>query len=91
MTIILLILIILLLIYLRNREKFNITNNHHLYMRFRDFIDGRRIFPYKISDNCFVEKYRRCSGDKQLCQICALEQCKGPPMISDSYPFFNTF
>ena len=72
----------------RNVEKFNVTNNLHLYMRFRDFIDERQMFPYKISDNCFVDKYRRCNGDKNMCQRCALEQCKGPPMISESYPFF---
>ena len=89
MAIILLILIILLLILVnRNIEKFNVTNNHHLYMRLRDFIDGRQMFPYKISDNCFVDKYNRCQGDKHMCQRCALEQCKGPPIISGSYPFF---
>ena len=87
MTIILLIIIILLLIYLRNKEKFNI-NNYNVYMDYRDLIDGRESFPYKISDNCFVDKFRRCVGDKHKCQMCALEKCKGPPMISGSYPFF---
>jgi hypothetical protein len=87
MTIILLLIIILLLYLIRNFEKFNVTNNHNFYMRFRDLIDDRDTFPYKISDTCFVDKYRRCNGDN-MCQMCALEQCKGPPMISESYPFF---
>jgi len=87
MTIILLLIIILLLLYLRKNEKFNVRNNHNFYMNYRDLIDERVTFPYKISDNCFVDKYRRCNGDKHMCQRCALEQCKGPPMISASYPF----
>ena len=81
MTIILLLIIFLLLIYLNNKENFNINN-------YRNLIDRRRIFPYKISDTCFVDKFRRCIGDKHNCQMCALEQCKGPSMISGSYPFF---
>ena len=56
-------------------------------MNYRDLIDRRSNFPYKISDNCFVDKFRRCIGDKHNCQMCALEQCKGPPMVSGSYPF----
>ena len=80
MTIILLLIIFLLIIYIRNKEKFNIN-------KYRDLIDRRNIFPYKISDNCFVDKFRRCIGDKHNCQMCALEQCKGPPMVSGSYPF----
>ena len=87
MTIILLLIIFLLLIYLNNKENFNI-NNYNVYMNYRDLIDRRANFPYKISDNCFVDKFRRCIGDKHNCQMCALEQCKGPPMISGSYPFF---
>jgi hypothetical protein len=87
MTIILLLIILLLLLYVRNPEKFNVRNNHNFYMRFRELIDDRDRLPYKISDNCFADKYRRCNGDKNMCQICALEQCKGPPMISESYPF----
>ena len=55
--------------------------------KYRDLIDRRANFPYKISDNCFVDKFRRCIGDKHNCQMCALEQCKGPPMVSGSYPF----
>jgi len=87
MTIILLLIIFLLLIYLNNKENFNI-NNYNVYMNYRDLIDRRNRFPYKISDNCFVDKFRRCIGDNHNCQMCALEQCKGPPMISGSYPFF---
>ena len=64
-----------------------VDRNANFYMNYRDLIDQRQIFPYKISDNCFVDKYRRCNGEKNMCQICALEQCKGPPMISESYPF----
>jgi hypothetical protein len=83
MTIILLLIIILLLLYVRKNEHFN-----NVYMKYRDLIDQRQIFPSKISDNCFVDKYRRCNG-ANLCQRqqCALEQCKGPPMISETYPF----
>jgi len=85
MTIILLLIILLLLIYLKNKEKFN---NYNVYMDYRDLIDRRARFPYKISDTCFVDKFRHCVGDKHACQMCALEKCKGPPMISGSYPFF---
>jgi len=40
-------------------------------MNFRDLIDRLRMFPYKISYNCFVDKFRNFIGDKQICQMCA--------------------
>lgn len=76
--------------YLSNKEYFSVVNQHRLYMDLRNYIDGNKIIDnhsigrgrglYKISDNCFVDKYRRCVGNKQLCQLYSLNSCIGPTM-----------
>ena len=57
----------------KNKEDFNISleKQYSLYSDYRNFIDGndylllkhnpaKRNFPYKISTNCFADKFQRC-------------------------------
>ena len=86
-----LIIIILLLLFISNKkENFSVSllKQHDLYTNLRNYIDcGYRNKPlnilnnyqrpYKISDNCFVDKYNNCSiNNKHICQKIALNQCK---------------
>jgi|SaaInlStandDraft_2_1057019.scaffolds.fasta_scaffold745322_1 hypothetical protein len=86
--IILILIIYLFKKYLLSKEYFSVVNQHRLYMDLRDYIDGNKIIDatsstrglYKISDNCFVDKYSRCVGNKHLCQMYSLNSCIGPTM-----------
>ena len=90
MIVILIILILIIYLfknYLLSNEYFSVVNQHRLYMDLRDYIDGNKIIDatssgglYKISDNCFVDKYSRCVGNKHLCQMYSLNSCIGPTM-----------
>ena len=93
----LIILLVLLYIYRCQQENFGVANNHRLYMQYRDYIDdinygylydipvhnkNKQLGLRKISDNCFSDKMRYCSKNKDYCVIQSLLQCLGPPMIS---------
>ena len=88
MILIIIIIIIFLLFYVSNNEYFSVVNQHRLYTDLRNYIDGNKIIDatsstrglYKISDNCFVDKYSRCVGNKHLCQMYSLNSCIGPTM-----------
>ena len=101
---ILIILILILILYFNQiRENFNINleKQYSLYQDYRNFIDGndylllkynpaKRNFPYKISTNCFVDKFQRCkyigkyktqANNKivdKLCEDISLDQCVIP-------------
>ena len=92
---ILIILLVLLYIYRCQQEKFGVTSEHRLYMRYRDYINGidpvygiksyprNNLFGLrKISDNCFVDKMRYCSKNNDLCVQQSSLKCLGPPMVS---------
>ena len=79
----------------------NLEKKYALYRDYRNFIDGddylllkhnpvKRNFPYKISSNCFADKFQRCKYigkynigapnkivDK-LCEDISLDQCVIP-------------
>lgn len=96
-------ILILVLFYNQTKEDFNISleKQYSLYRDYRNFIDGndylllkhnpsKRNFPYKISTNCFADKFQRCKYvgkyktgahnkivDK-LCEDISLDQCVIP-------------
>ena len=100
----LIIFILILILYFNQiQENFNINleKQYSLYSDYRNFIDGddylllkhnpiKRNFPYKISTNCFADKFRRCQYlasegqitnkkivDK-LCEDVSLDNCVIP-------------
>jgi hypothetical protein len=67
------IIFIFIYLYYKKYESFNISleKQHRLYMDYRNYIDGNthllprynnsiRKIPYKISTNCFNDKYSQC-------------------------------
>ena len=95
----LILVLIILYIYSCKHENFGVTNEHNLYMRYRDYINGidygylydipiynkdKVIGLRKISDNCFSDKMRYCSKNNDLCIIQSSLKCLGPPMVSGS-------
>ena len=93
--------IIILLIILNNKETFLAQNEaHKIYLNYRDLINNRKYNKYtkynkvpsgfyKISDNCFVDKYRICKKNSKIlnnkinskllnkfCQNLSLDNCK---------------
>ena len=87
----------------KNKENFNINleKKYALYRDYRNFLDGddylllkhnpvKRNFPYKISTNCFADKFQRCkyigkhstgANNKivnKLCEQVSLDQCVIP-------------
>ena len=90
----LILLLLILYIYRCENENFNVTSEHRLYMKYRDYINGInpvygiKAYPRnnlfglrKISDNCFVDKMRNCSKNNDQCVAKSLLQCLGPPII----------
>ena len=93
----LILLLVILYIFRCEYENFGVVNNHILYMKYRDYIDGIDYgYLYdipiynknkirglrKISGNCFVDKMRYCSKNNDLCVQQSSLKCLGPPMVS---------
>ena len=90
-------------------EKFNIgvVKANQVYNRYRDYIDinyqnkphifNLNKYPYKVSDNCFVDKYENCKHHmvdiknkninnntiNTICSNISHDSCKFPGMISE--------
>lgn len=91
------------LLCLKSHENFNIRleKAHGFYVDYRNFIDGndhlltrnkpnKRQIPYKISPNCFADKYRKCLSNKssglineKVCEDDSLNQCVLPVMMGE--------
>ena len=77
--------------YLVFKERFRIPvyKAHNVYQKYRDYIDGNYGYNYlflnnnhyKISDNCFSDKYEKCNNlynykYDDYCKNVSLELCK---------------
>ena len=89
---VLLFFFLILFSYYLNKEKFGLPNAHNYYVNYRNYIDDNyrpHTIAYKgfskISDACFVDKYAKCSGNKNMCQQQSLLSCLGPSMISGKF------
>ena len=88
------------IIFVKSYETFNIRleKAHGLYIDYRNLIDGYdhlltrnkpkgRLFPYKISSNCFADKYQKClcksKKNEKICEDQSLNQCVLPVMMSE--------
>ena len=95
-SILLFILLISFLLSLNYNEYFGLPNAHNFYMNYRNYIDGNYKNNYttnyfgmfKISDNCFSDKYTKCLSkekNKKKCQYNSLIRCIGPLYQSANY------
>ena len=94
--------ILLSIILVKSYETFNIRleKAHGLYIDYRNLIDGNdhllsrnkfkskgRLFPYKISSNCFADKYQKClcnsNKNGKICEDHSQNLCVLPVMMSE--------
>lgn len=97
--VILLFLFLIFTLKTINFENFNVVNSSILYNDYRNYVDDnyRNIcnvgfsMPYKVSNNCFIDKYDKCKfhfdsiydpNAKQKCQKLSYDLCRFPGMIS---------